>query len=122
LVRQLSLEKVVQFLNDFAEIGFFLFLERTEGADCYLAGAILPVVGTLLERRVAMPLGGGLKYPNLFTLICGKPGDRKSTTIRLGAIVARLCLPESAFIPSSFSPESLFDEYDAESNGRPDKL
>ena len=95
---------------------------RTEGADCYLSGAILPVVGSLLGRRVWMPLGGGRKYPNLFALICGKPGDRKSTTIRLAARLARACLPENAFIPASFSPESLFDEYDESSGGRQDKL
>ena len=96
--------------------------ERTEGADCYLAGAILPVIAALLGRRVSMPLGGGLKFPNIFSLICGKPGDRKSTTIRLAAALARLCLPDNAFIPASFSPESLFDEYDEACGGRPDKL
>jgi hypothetical protein len=96
--------------------------ERTEGADCYLVGTILPIVAALLGRRVWMPLGGGRKYSNLFALICGKPGDRKSTTIKLAAALARLCLPDNAFIPASFSPESLFDEYEEEGGGRPDKL
>ncbi|MEO8351709.1 MAG: hypothetical protein ABI680_08255, partial [Chthoniobacteraceae bacterium] len=95
---------------------------HTEGADCYLSGSILPVVGALLARRVWMQLGGARKYPNLFTLICGKPGDRKSTTIKLSGSFARRCLPDSAFIPATFSPESLFDEYDETSGGRPDKL
>lgn len=96
--------------------------ERTEGADCYLLGSILPVIAASLGRRVFMPLGGGLKFSNIFSLICGKPGDRKSTTIRLAAALARLCLPANAFIPASFSPESLFDEYDENTGGRPDKL
>ena len=52
----------------------------------------------------------------------GKPGDRKSTTINLAAHLAQLCLPDNAFIPASFSPESHFDEYDVEREGRPDKL
>ena len=95
---------------------------RTEGADCYLLGSILPVIGALLARRGWISLAGEKKYPNIFTLICGKPGDRKSTTIRHGAALARLCLPDNAFIPASFSPESLFDEYDEASRGRPDKL
>jgi hypothetical protein len=94
----------------------------TEGADCYLAGSILPVLGALLGRRVWMHLGGVRKFPNIFALICGKPGDRKTTTIRLAAGLARQCLPETAFIPASFSPESLFDEYDAACGGRPDKI
>lgn len=95
---------------------------HTEGAHCYLSGAILPVMGALLGRRVWMPLGGGPKYPNIFALICGKPGDRKSTTIRLAATLARRCLPTQAFLPASFSPESLFDEFDTTSGGQPDKL
>jgi len=94
----------------------------TEGAHCYLCGAILPVLGAILARRVWLPLGGTRKYPNVFTLICGKPGDRKSTTIRLAAAMARRCLPAEAFLPASFSPESLFDEYDELSGGQPDKL
>src|ERR1700722_6872931 len=43
--------------------------ERTEGADCYLAGTILPIVGALLGRRVWTQLGGNKKYPNLFSLV-----------------------------------------------------
>ncbi|HEY3900401.1 MAG TPA: DUF3987 domain-containing protein [Chthoniobacter sp.] len=94
----------------------------TEGADCYLAGCIVPVLGAILGRRVWMRLAGGRKFPNIFALICGKPGDRKSTTIRLAAGLARRCLPKNTFLPSSFSPESLFDEYDEACDGRPDKL
>jgi hypothetical protein len=94
----------------------------TEGADCYLAGSILPVVSALLGRRVWMHLCGRRQFPNLFALICGKPGDRKTTTIRLAAGLARLCLPESTFLPANFSPESLFDEYDETRGGRPDKF
>lgn len=96
--------------------------ERTEGADCYVVGTMLPIVAGLLGRRVWMSLGGAKKFPNVFTLICGKPGDRKSTTIKLAVTLARICLPENAFIPDSFSPESLFDEYDETRDGRPDKL
>ncbi len=95
---------------------------RTEGASSYIAGVILPILGAILGRRVWLPLGGGRKYANLYVLICGKPGDRKSTTIRLAASLARECLPPEAFIPASFSPESLFDEYDEECDGLPDKL
>jgi hypothetical protein len=96
--------------------------QHTEGADCYLAGCILPVMGALLGRRVWMQLGGTRKFANIFALICGKPGDRKSTTIRLAATTARHCLPGNAFLPENFSPESLFDEYDETCGGRPDKL
>jgi hypothetical protein len=96
--------------------------QHTEGADCYLAGAIIPVLGALLGRRIWMQLGGARKFPNVFALICGKPGDRKSTTIRLAADLARRCLPAKAFIPATFSPETLFDEFDETRGGQPDKL
>ncbi len=94
----------------------------TEGADCFIAGAIIPVIGALLARRVWSYLGGVRKYPNIFALICGKPGDRKSTTIRPAAALARECLPTNAFIPANFSPETLFDEYDEQRGGRADKI
>lgn len=96
--------------------------QRTKGAECCIIGTILPVVAGLLGRRVWMTLAGAKKYSNIFALICGKPGDRKSTTIKLVAALARLCLPKNAFIPDSFSPESLFDEFDERRGGRPDKL
>ena len=38
------------------------------------------------------------------------------------AAVARNALPPAAFIPGSFSPETLFEEYLEEEGGRPDKL
>ena len=115
-------QKAILPSNSILADWFTFARQRTEGADCYLAGTILPLMGALLARRVWIPLAGGKTYANIFALICGKPGDRKSTTIRLAAFLGRLCLPESAFIPASFSPESLFDEYDEGSGGRPDKL
>jgi hypothetical protein len=55
-------------------------------------------------------------------MLAGPPGDRKSTTIDLPELIARKCLPSEAFLPKAFSPETLFDEYDIESGGKPDKL
>ncbi len=115
-------QKLVLPIDSILENWFEFARKLTEGAHCYLAGAIAPLVGALLGRRIWMHLGGARKFANVFALICGKPGDRKSTTIRLAAGLARRCLPAPAFLPAAFSPESLFDEYDAESGGRPDKL
>ncbi len=55
-------------------------------------------------------------------MVVGKPGDRKSSTIDLAAIIARSSLPKEAFLPLAFSPETLFDEYDQDVGGRTDKL
>jgi hypothetical protein len=52
-------------------------------------------------------------------MLAGAAGDRKSSTIKLADELAKSSLlPPEAFIPLSFSPETLFDEYDT----RPDKL
>jgi hypothetical protein len=37
-------------------------------------------------------------------------------------LLARKLLPQEAFLPKAFSPETLLDEYDANAGGRPDKL
>jgi hypothetical protein len=95
---------------------------QLESADCYLAGAILPIAGSILARRIWFPWGDSRQYPNLFTMLAGRAGDRKSSAILAAAGLARRVLPGSAFIPGSFSPETLFDEYCEEEGGQPDKL
>jgi hypothetical protein len=92
--------------------------KQVEGVDAYIVGSVLPVCAALLGRRVWFPWGDDRRHPNLFILLAGKPGDRKSSTIKLAAGLSRRLLPSSAFLPSSFSPEAMFDEYET----RPDKL
>jgi hypothetical protein len=94
----------------------------TEGADCYIIGSILPVAAALLGRAAWLPWCGSRLYPNLFAMLAGKPGDRKTSTIDLAVIIARSSLPHEAFLPLAFSPETLSDEYDKGAGGRPDKL
>jgi hypothetical protein len=96
--------------------------EQVEGADAYILGSILPVCSALLGRRVYIQWGDTRKYPNLFCMLAGKAGDRKSSSIKLAEALAYECLPPEAFLPQSFSPETLFDEYDEVNGGCPDKL
>jgi hypothetical protein len=93
-----------------------------ESDDAFIIGSILPVCAALLSRNLSMQWGDRHVYPNLFTMLAGKPGDRKSAAIDQAEVIARACLPENAFLPKSFSPETLFDEYDPECGGRQDKL
>jgi hypothetical protein len=72
----------------------------------------------LLGRRVYYRLGQDKIYPNIFAMIAGAAGDRKTSTINIAEKLADSLLPKNAFLPTSFSPESLFDEY----NDNPDKL
>ena len=105
-------------LEDYVALG----REQTEAADCFILGSILPVCGALLARRVYHDWGTSKIFPNVFVMLAGKPGDRKSSIISLASQIAEACLPPEAFVPENFSPETLFDEYDPDRGGRHDKL
>ena len=96
--------------------------QQKESADVYIIGSILAVCAALLARRFYLQWGDDKVYPNLFTMLAGKAGDRKTDAVRLARLIARECLPPEAFLPKAFSPESLFDEYYPAAGGRPDKL
>jgi hypothetical protein len=93
-----------------------------ESADIYLLGAILPVCGALLARRVYFQWGTEHVYPNLFELVVGTAGMRKTIAIRCAKRVAWNCLPPEAFLSGKQSVEALFSEYCLDDGGRPDKL
>src|SRR4029077_20076783 len=78
-------------------------------------------VSRLLARRVYIQFGSVQLYPNLFSILIGPPGDRKSFTIQLAEKVAAYCLPPEAFLTHRHSREGLVDEYDEGCGGSPDK-
>ena len=96
--------------------------EQVESADPFIIGSILPVCAALLGRRVYFQWGEQQIFPNCFNMLAGKPGDRKSSIIDLAEMVAHRIVPESAFLPKSFSPETLFEEFSEVDGGRSDKL
>jgi hypothetical protein len=93
-----------------------------ESADIYLLGAILPVVGALLGRRVWIEWGQEKMYPNLFMLLVGSAGMRKSSAVRYANRIALVCLGTESFLSERLSVEALFGEYCPEEGGCPDKL
>jgi hypothetical protein len=97
-------------------------ITQTEGADVYIIGSILAVAAALLGRRVHFQWGIVRQVPNLFAMLAGRAGDRKTSTINVAHALAQVCLPPEAFYPKAFSPETMFDEYDTNSGGRPDKI
>jgi hypothetical protein len=90
---------------------------QTEGADSYIIGAILPIIGALLGRNVWVPWANGPLYPNLYALLVGPPGNMKTTSIDPGENIARGVIelladsPHFYFLSHNYSPESLFDAY-----------
>ena len=93
-----------------------------ESSDTHLIGAILPVVGALLARRVYISWPQRNIYPNLFSLLIGPAGQRKTDAVKLASKIAWSCLPGAAFLKKHLSVEALFEEYCEESGGLPDKL
>ncbi len=106
------------FLTDYLNIG----RKTEESSDSLLIGSILPVIASILARNVWFHLGANKIYPNVFSILVGKPGDRKSSAINLAATIARRILPAKRFLPSTGSVEAYFDEYDEAEGGDPDKL
>jgi hypothetical protein len=96
--------------------------EQVESADSYIVGAILPVVAACLARRVYFKWGDEKIYPNVFMMLAGKAGDRKSSAVTLAENLAKAVLPPEHFLPPVCSSESLLDEYDQGCGGSPDKL
>jgi hypothetical protein len=96
--------------------------DECEAADSFILGAILPVCAAQMGRKVRFPWGNSVKFANIFAMLAGPPGDRKSSAIELAQKIAKECLPANVFLPENFSPEALFDEYDTQKSGRPDKL
>jgi hypothetical protein len=95
---------------------------QVESADSLIVGAFLPVLGACLARRVYFPWGDERVYPNLFSMLAGRAGDRKSSAINQAEFFAKRVLSEKAFLPPACSAESLFDEYDSDCDGSPDKI
>jgi hypothetical protein len=102
----------------------YMALARTvcESADTHLLGAVLPVAGAMLARRVYIGWPQGNIYPNLFSLLIGPAGQRKTDAVKLASRIARAHLPDEAFLKKHLSPEALFEEYWIGSGGSPDKL
>jgi hypothetical protein len=89
---------------------------QLESADSYILGAFLPVMARAVARNVWFQWGNERIYPNLYVILAGKPGDRKSSGISLAQRTANLEIPDAgrvlppcAFLTSSLSSESLFD-------------
>ena len=95
---------------------------REESADSYLIAAIIPVIAASAGRRISFAWGDRWIYPNLFVMLAGKPGDRKSSAVNLAGGIAKVVLQSRQFLPDAMSAEALFDEYDEDKGGSPDKI
>jgi hypothetical protein len=95
---------------------------QSESADCYLAGSFLAMIAGCVGRRIYFPWSGNSWYPNLYVMLVGRPGDRKTDAINYAKSFVYDVIPNKRFLPGNFSKEAMFDEYDEECGGCPDKL
>ena len=84
---------------------------QEESSDTYLLGSFLPVISACIGRKIWFKWGERKIYPNLFMLLVGKPGDRKSSAVNLADSIAKNVLDGKMFLPQNFSFESLADLY-----------
>jgi hypothetical protein len=68
---------------------YLSYVEQTEPPYIYHRWTALSMIGALLGRRVYIQFGHQKIHPNLYTMLIGEPGSRKSTAIKIGQAVAK---------------------------------
>ena len=65
---------------------FSRYLEYTSGGEvpiCFHRWSAIVGIGVLLERNVYLQFGHGAIYPNMYVMLLGSSGVRKSTSIKI---------------------------------------
>lgn len=70
-------EEQADFISAYVE-----FQKETESPATYHRWCAISMIGAMLGRRAYMPFGHSVLYPNMYTLLLGKAGDRKSSAIK----------------------------------------
>ena len=70
-----------------------LYLEYTKATECptfFHRWCGLTCLSAYLGRRIFFRLGHFTLYPNLYTMLIGSPGTKKSSAIKIGAKLIKL--------------------------------
>lgn len=62
---------------------YFSYTEKTEPPKIYHRWCMISGIGALLGRKIYIPFGHTRIFPNLFTMLIGTPGARKTTAINI---------------------------------------
>lgn len=68
---------------------YFEYVRDTEPPIIYHRWALITAVGAMLGRQFYFPFGDQRVYPNMYVMLIGNPGTRKSTAIKGVARVLR---------------------------------
>jgi len=80
----------------------------TEAADEFHYLALLTVLGTAFGRNLTLYCGGPI-YPNMYTVLVGRTGDRKSTAIQLAMDLLLRVAPQLLTLNGVGSQEGLME-------------
>jgi hypothetical protein len=61
------------------------YIGETEAPILYHRWASLAAIAAILEKNYYIPHGHGIIYPNIYCMLIGSPGARKSTAIKIAA-------------------------------------
>ncbi len=62
---------------------YFKYVEHTEPPMMFHRWSLLPALGAWLGRQYYLPFGDFRIFPNMYVMLMGDPGTRKSTAIKL---------------------------------------
>lgn len=89
----------------------------TEAADEFHYVALLTVIGAVLGRSVSVACGRPL-HPNLYALLIGPSGDRKSTAAEAALRLLRQVAPEVLLLNGVGSQEGLMERMEGAETGK----
>src|SRR6187402_2504281 len=61
---------------------YFEYVKDTESPKVYHRWSIISAVATALGRRCWLPFGANRIFPNMYIMLVGNPGTRKSVAIK----------------------------------------
>lgn len=68
---------------------YFDYIGESECPSVFHRWSALTVIGAYLGRRYFLPLGHSVVNPNIYCMLMGSPGTRKSTAIKIASSLAK---------------------------------
>lgn len=85
------------------------YVKHTEPPPNFHAWSTIGAISALLGKKCYIPQGHFTVFPNLYIVLVGDPGTRKSTAMNIAKRLVRL-IPEVPIAPESSTREALIDD------------
>lgn len=100
---------------------YFEYVKDTEPPLIFHRWSLLADIGALLGRNAYLPFGEFRIFPNLYVMLIGNPGTRKSTAIKISRKVLSAC-GYTTFAGDKTSKEKFLVDLAGESEGTVESL